>query len=311
MKQFKNILFVSQGLAGKSDSLEQAMRLAKENDARLSGLIVCPAMPSTMSEYQQSYENSLVDNLFSDIKTTQLKDLSSSTVEPFPINVISGDKPGLSIIHEVSLHHYDLVIKDAEPINEESKGFKALDMTLLRKCPCPVWLNRKPKESTTTKRIGVAIDPIIDNEEEKELTTRLLQVASYIANSFERQLHIVSCWDYQMESYLRHHIWIQIEDDVLDQQINTHRTAHLEALYAVIEASGIEGDSVIHHLHGSADEEIPKWVKDEEVDVLVMGTIARGGIQGLVIGNTAENVLQSIDCSLVALKPKGFISPVE
>ncbi|WP_234352397.1 hypothetical protein [Vibrio harveyi] len=97
MKRFKNILFVSQGLAGKSDSLEQAMKLATIHDARLSGLIVCPEMPSNMREYQQTYENSLIDSLFTDIKTAQLNDPFSDDVEPFPISVESGDKPVVSI----------------------------------------------------------------------------------------------------------------------------------------------------------------------------------------------------------------------
>lgn len=310
MKRFQNILFVSQGLEGKSDSLEQAMKLAKSHDARLSGLIVCPAMPTNMSEYQHTYENSLIESLFSDIKAAQDLDPSSDIVEPFPINVESGDQPGVSIIQSVSKQHYDLVIKDAEPLDEGSKGFKALDMKLLRKCPCPVWLNRKPKHSMVKKRVAVAIDPIISSKEQEVLTVELLQLARAIADSFNRQLHIVSCWEYQMESYLRHHVWIQIEDDVLDQQINAHRTAHREALDAIIATSGIAGDSVVHHLHGSADEQIPRWVTKEEIDVLVMGTIARTGIQGVIIGNTAENVLQSIDCSLVALKPEGFFSPL-
>ncbi|AYO15009.1 universal stress protein [Vibrio owensii] len=310
MKRFQNILFVSQGLEGKSDSLEQAMKLATLYDARLSGLIVCPAMPTNMSEYQHTYENSLIETLFSDIKAAQDLDPSSDIVEPFPINVESGDQPGVSIIQSVSKQYYDLVIKDAEPLDERSKGFKALDMKLLRKCPCPVWLNRKPKHSMVKKRVAVAIDPIISSKEQEVLTVELLQLARSIADSFNRQLHIVSCWEYQMESYLRHHVWIQIEDDVLDQQINAHRTAHREALDAIIATSGIAGDSVVHHLHGSADEQIPRWVTKEEIDVLVMGTIARTGIQGVIIGNTAENVLQSIDCSLVALKPEGFISPL-
>ncbi|HRE31359.1 MAG TPA: universal stress protein, partial [Candidatus Berkiella sp.] len=34
-------------------------------------------------------------------------------------------------------------------------------------------------------------------------------------------------------------------------------------------------------------------------------------IPGFIIGNTAENVLQKISCSLLALKPNGFISPVK
>ncbi|GAL17372.1 universal stress protein family 1 [Vibrio maritimus] len=66
----------------------------------------------------------------------------------------------------------------------------------------------------------------------------------------------------------------------------------------------------MHHLHGRADDLIPKCVRERDVDVLVMGTVARTGISGFVIGNTAENVLQSIHCSLVALKPQGFKTPI-
>lgn len=41
-----------------------------------------------------------------------------------------------------------------------------------------------------------------------------------------------------------------------------------------------------------------------------MGTVARSGIPGLVYGNTAEKVLQGINCSIVAVKPDEFVSPV-
>lgn len=52
-------------------------------------------------------------------------------------------------------------------------------------------------------------------------------------------------------------------------------------------------------------------VTQENIDILVMGTLARTGIAGFVIGNTAENIVQSIECSLVALKPEGFVSPIK
>ena len=56
---------------------------------------------------------------------------------------------------------------------------------------------------------------------------------------------------------------------------------------------------------------IPKHLEDNKIDILVMGTVARTGIQSFVIGNTAENVLQKVTCSLLALKPNGFVSPVK
>jgi len=37
-----------------------------------------------------------------------------------------------------------------------------------------------------------------------------------------------------------------------------------------------------------------------------MGTIARTGISGLIIGNTAEAILNQLECSVHAIKPPGF-----
>jgi len=41
-----------------------------------------------------------------------------------------------------------------------------------------------------------------------------------------------------------------------------------------------------------------------------MGTVARTGIQGFIMGNTAENILNQLDCSVLAVKPPGFVTPV-
>ena len=44
--------------------------------------------------------------------------------------------------------------------------------------------------------------------------------------------------------------------------------------------------------------------------VIVMGTVCRTGVAGLLIGNTAEVVLQQAECAVLAVKPDGFLSPV-
>ena len=41
-----------------------------------------------------------------------------------------------------------------------------------------------------------------------------------------------------------------------------------------------------------------------------MGTVARTGISGLVMGNSAEQVLDEVHCSVIAVKPPGFKSPI-
>ena len=46
-------------------------------------------------------------------------------------------------------------------------------------------------------------------------------------------------------------------------------------------------------------------------DLVVMGTVARTGIAGLFIGNTAEAILDQLACSVLAVKPSGFVTPVK
>jgi nucleotide-binding universal stress UspA family protein len=63
-------------------------------------------------------------------------------------------------------------------------------------------------------------------------------------------------------------------------------------------------------LKGHPEEVIPQFVVSEGIDLVVMGTVARTGIAGLLIGNTAERLLQRLITSVLAVKPDGFVSPV-
>ena len=51
-------------------------------------------------------------------------------------------------------------------------------------------------------------------------------------------------------------------------------------------------------------------IKQHAVELLVMGTVGRTGISGFITGNTVERLLPQIPCSLLAVKPPGFESPV-
>jgi universal stress protein E len=51
-------------------------------------------------------------------------------------------------------------------------------------------------------------------------------------------------------------------------------------------------------------------VERHGIELLVMGTIGRGGIAGMITGNTAERLLPRVSCSLLAVKPDDFRSPV-
>jgi hypothetical protein len=45
--------------------------------------------------------------------------------------------------------------------------------------------------------------------------------------------------------------------------------------------------------------------------VVVMGAVSRSGLARLFIGNTAERVLDHVDCDVLVVKPRGFKTRVE
>ena len=61
---------------------------------------------------------------------------------------------------------------------------------------------------------------------------------------------------------------------------------------------------------GEPEDVIPEFVVAEGIDLVVMGTVARNGIAGMLLGNTAERGLRKLPCSVLTVKPEAFVSPV-
>ena len=67
----------------------------------------------------------------------------------------------------------------------------------------------------------------------------------------------------------------------------------------------------VHIMKGEPHKVIPNLAQEMKADLVVMGTVARTGIPGLIMGNTAETILNNIGCSVLAVKPPGFVTPVK
>jgi nucleotide-binding universal stress UspA family protein len=69
--------------------------------------------------------------------------------------------------------------------------------------------------------------------------------------------------------------------------------------------------TTVHLVKGKAGDVIPAFVEKRGIDLVVIGTVGRSGIPGLLIGNTAEEILNAVDCSVLTLKPEGFETPIQ
>jgi len=310
MRYFNNILYVSHGTSDETEGLKQALSLARNNKAPLKVLVACPEFTKNVPDFRKKYEDSLVEQAKASISATMdaIK-IESGTVE-VTVELVSDDKPSVRIVQEALRNGSDLLIKEAEK-HERASGFKAIDMALLRKCPCPVWLSRPISVSRDDIQVAVAIDPIGEEKAAEGLSLRMLQLSRSLADSCSGKLHVVSCWDFEHEQLFRHNPWMKMSEEELAETVSSTRDKHRAALDQLISNAKLTGTQDIHHLRGRAEEAIPAFVKESKIDILVMGTVARTGISGFTIGNTAESILQELTCSLIALKPQGFVSPVK
>lgn len=308
MKHFHNVLFVTNGLGKDVHALQQAISLALDNNAKLSILILCPSLPHNLEEYKNSYETFLLEQMQQSIDTVIVALSLPKKKSSFNIKIEWGSTPDIRIIQQVLRESYDLVIKAAEN-KGNTHGFEALDMALLRKCPCALFLHR-PFTTAENLHIAVAIDPKDEETSNHDLALNLLKLSEALSQHYKGHLSIISCWEFILEHYLRHSVFIDTSATEIDDMTIRESEQQYQVLLALIHEAKIN-DPTIYYQKGKPTELIPSIVNDNKIDVLIMGTVSRTGIAGFIIGNTAENILQKINCSLWALKPPGFLSPVK
>lgn len=311
MNRFKNILYVSHGLEKETDGMKQALSLARNNEASLTLLTLAPTLPSSLQDYADTFYRTL---------KTDIRDALNNMADSLDIDISDmnvcielcyGKAQGVQVIEYAIRHGNDLIVKMAL---EEGKtvGFRALDMDLLRKCPCPVWLCRPISKSRENINVAVAVDPDNEQKSADDLSVQMLVMAENLSNTCSGTLHIISCWDFAYEDYLRNNPLSTIPEIQIQNSLNQEQDNHHAALAKLINRAELDDDNMqIHHHRGQADKLIPDFVANHDIDILVMGTVARTGIPGFIIGNTAENIVQDLSCSLLALKPDDFESPVK
>jgi nucleotide-binding universal stress UspA family protein len=218
-------------------------------------------------------------------------------------------KPWLEIIREVIRGRHDLVIlvPKRKPKYQEIL-FGSRIMHLMRKCPCPVWA-LKPTRQKKYHRVMAAIDPSPADSQSDALNLKILELAVASAHRDNSELHIFHCWRSPHEKLIRTRSLLSQEE--IKNLTNETRKAlkdKIEDLLAKIDMGDLSYKLFLRK--GEPEGLIPSHVLKRRIDLVVMGTVVRTGLTGFLIGNTAERVLSSINCSVLAVKPDGFETPV-
>lgn len=319
MNQFKNILYVSESSTAQDAAIVRAVSLAQNNQAELTVVAVLP--PATANVVLPPG-----GPISAELQTTLVDEhhrMLESLVEPhrqglnIRLDVLIGNT-FLEVIRAVLRNGHDLVIKPAENPDWLDRLFGSDDMHLLRKCPSPVWL-MKPGEKSNYECILAAVDFDASQPDSagQPLNREILELSASLALSDFAALHLVHAWDAPAELLLR--TWSDNPDEAALSYVDGERSRHqrgLEQLRDILRKRiGEEAYAYLsphyHSLQGSAKKIIPELATRLQADLVVMGTVARTGIAGFIIGNTAEAILDQLKCSVLALKPPGFVSPVK
>lgn len=319
MKRFTNILFVAESSVDNSAAFDQAVTLAGNNQASLTLIDVVHAIPDELRLAVTVLTPQELLNIAIGEKHDTLQQLINSVNNPdieMDAKVLIG-KPFMEIIREVIRHQRDLVIKSvAKPEGVAERLFGGTDLKLLRKCPCPVWLIKSTQQHGY-REIVAALDYEPENPENEPMNQQIMELASSVALANFSELHIVHAWRLEHEGFLRSARVGNTSAEV-DAMIQAEEDYRRRWLTSVMEKySAAEGEEAINYLkpqlhlvQGEAGSIVPACADQLGAELVVVGTVGRTGIPGFITGNTAESILQQIDCSVLAVKPHGFVSPV-
>lgn len=199
------------------------------------------------------------------------------------------------LVREVLRSRHDLVVIGTKRRGIAGRAlFGSTGNKLLRTCPCPVWVV-KAAAHEARPNILVAHDLTA-------VGTGALDVAASIAELQGAVVHVLNAIEHpEAEHFL----------SSVDARTRAERVSEVREMLAVqCRARGLDPLPEISVAEGNAYAAILDYIHAHRIDLLVMGTVARTGVAALLTGNTAENVLPWADCSLIAIKPANFVSPV-
>lgn len=281
MQSIRSILVVIDPAPGESLALKRAKLIAGVTQAHLH-LLVC----------DKKHEHSA---LLSVLK-------SSLTGEGYSVTTEQAWNESLheTIIDVQQAEGCGLVIKQHLPDTPLKKALLTpADWKLLRYCPTPVLLVK-----TATPWTGGVVMAAIDvgnlDGEHRALHASIVDHGFDIASLAKAQLHVISAHPSPMLSAA----------DPVFQLKETIEKRYRDACQAFQSEFDID-DGHLHIEEGPADVLIPHMAHKLEATLTIIGTVARTGLSGALIGNTAEVVLDALDSDVLVLKPAQIMSHLE
>lgn len=309
MQQYKKILVIIDPSQQKQAALDRAVHISKaqSNNKLHLFLAIFDLSYELSSMFSQEEQEAMHSALILDRKKwlTELIAPYKQQGINFDIEVVWHKRPFEAIIEHCLKHQHDLVIKSThEHPKLSSIIFTPTDWHLLRKCPASLLL---VKEHTWPKngKIIVAVNCVEDNVHHQSLNDKLIEHSKAMAQLLEGQLFLVNAYP-----SLPINLSLELPEFDAENYSEIVKTNHKNQLDNLAKKHGFNSEQV-KLIEGQAEYAIADYACKTDAELVVLGTIGRSGFSAAIIGNTAEHIIDQLECDLLAIKPEGYQSPYQ
>ncbi|QDT60512.1 Universal stress protein E [Stieleria bergensis] len=297
MKQFRSLIVVVAGKDGGQLAVDQAATLAAQN----SGTVTLVDAITPLSDFLEIAGSNAAEchDEASKLKTEHMERLAKPLRDRgtrVDCLLLQGDLAERTV-ERVIVHGHDLLLKTAEhPHGITQHMFGTVGQRLMRKCPCPVWIIKAAPEPKL-KKILVAISPFPLEQQRHPMNVMMMKLATSLTCMNDCELNVVSVWpDLALATKNEQSETKLLQDEALEEIVGPYRCQ--------------VDDLQTHLLEGDPADAITGLTLKLDVDLLVLGTVCRSNFVFFTMGNTAEQVLQRVQCSVLAVKPDWFLASV-
>jgi universal stress protein E len=305
MNPIHTILAIVDPTSQQQPAVTKAAVLAEKCQARLD-LFICDtkaAKNARVAELLRESPRARLDANLSEMLDALAAPLRRRGID-VTTEVISADPLHTALVERVQRTCADLVVKDTHHHSIAQRTFLTnTDWELIRGCPVPLLLV-KPTAWSPAHRIAAAVDPGHADDKPRLLDTCILNEASRLAQQFNGELHAIHA--YIPASVIAAAVaQPPVVVDVPLQALAAEREARLKEVCALTAEYRLPPTSV-HVEAGGAKEVLSRVAQQCEIDVMVMGAVSRSALKRIVIGSTAESVLEHLPCDLMVVKSPNF-----
>lgn len=318
MKNLKNVIIYADGDLDP-EVLERSLHIARTFNARITVAHVVEGSASHTFLSKPDLDLGEVERQMvahrRELLDQALLDHDCGGID-ISVQVLIGD-PLQKIIELAGSLEHSLLIKAPCPDNGlRKKLFGGIDLQLMRACPCPVEIGRVVRKEGLS-RVCVALDYDGPDERKYLLNERLLDAALLALSNRHLDLYILHAWTIYGHSLLASGRGKLSPENLekLNESEYAQREAWLQNRLAQFVSKLDDGQVErftprVEILRGQPIDVIPHRVDELDADLLCLGTASRSGLKALLVGNSAEEILQRVNCAVGVIKPEGFKSPL-